>query len=129
MPCWRYFKKQRHNLNKNSDKTESRLWFAITGNKKILGQCIQACKRIIINIKYIKNMNAKGRKEIAKYVTTLEEIKNNLENMRDEEEDKLYNMPEGLQDSERGEQMQESIDTLEDACNSIDEAIDSLNEI
>ena len=74
-------------------------------------------------------MNAKGRKEIAKYIASLEEIKKSLDYMRDEEEDKLYNMPEGLQDSERGEQMQEAIDTLENACDRIDEAIDSLNEI
>ncbi len=74
-------------------------------------------------------MNAQGRKEIAKYIASLEEIKNKLETMRDEEEDKFYNMPEGLQESNRGEQMQEAIETLETACDSIDEAISSLQEI
>lgn len=74
-------------------------------------------------------MNAQGRKEIAKYIASLNEIKDKLESMRDDEEMKYDNMPEGLQDSERGEQMQEAIDALENACTGLDEAIDSLKEI
>ena len=73
-------------------------------------------------------MNAQGRKEIAKYIASLNDIKDNLESMRDEEM-KYDNMPEGLQESERGEQMQEAIDALDNAVTSLDEAIDSLNEI
>ncbi len=74
-------------------------------------------------------MNAQGRKEIAKYIASLNEIKDKLDSMRDDEEMKYDNMPEGLQDSERGEQMQEAIDALENACTGLDEAIDSLKEI
>ena len=74
-------------------------------------------------------MNAQGRKEIAKHLASLNDIKDKLESMRDDEEMKYYNMPEGLQDSERGVQMQEAIDALDNAVNSLDEAIDSLNEI
>ena len=36
-------------------------------------------------------MNAQGRKEIAKYIVSLEEIKDKLETMRSEEEDKFDN--------------------------------------
>ena len=74
-------------------------------------------------------MNAQGRKEIAKYIASLNESKNKLESMKDDEEMKYDNMPEGLQESERGDQMQEAIDALDNACTSLDEAIDSLNEI
>ena len=74
-------------------------------------------------------MNAQGRKEIAKYIAVLEEIKNKLETMRDEEENKFDNMPEGLQDSERGEAMQEAMEQLEMACDSLDEVISDLQEI
>ena len=74
-------------------------------------------------------MNAQGRKEIAKYVATLEEIKDKLETMRSEEEDKFDNMPEGLQESERGEAMQEAIENLESATDSLQEAIDTLEDI
>ncbi|MBR1834471.1 MAG: hypothetical protein IJ785_03060 [Bacteroidales bacterium] len=74
-------------------------------------------------------MNAQGRKEIAKYIALLDEIKSKLESMKDDEKMKYDNMPEGLQESERGEQMQEAIEALDDAVMSLDEAIDRLNEI
>ena len=45
--------------------------------------------------------------------------------MRDEEEEKFDNLPEGLQKSKRGEAMQEAIEQLETACDNLDEAIDS----
>jgi len=74
-------------------------------------------------------MNAQGRKEIAKHIASLDEIKSKLKSMKDDEEMKYDNMPEGLQESERGDQMQEAIDALDNAVASLDEAIDSLNEI
>jgi hypothetical protein len=74
-------------------------------------------------------MNAQGRKEIAKYIASLEEIKNNLDSMREEEEDKFDNMPEGIQESERGEDMQEAIENLEEAVSNLEDTIDILNEI
>lgn len=49
--------------------------------------------------------------------------------MQDTEQEKLDNMPESLQYSERGESMQEAIDTLEGAAQSIEDAIDYINEI
>ena len=74
-------------------------------------------------------MNAQGRKEIAKYIASLEEIKDKLDSMMDEEQDKFDNMPEGLQESERGEAMQEAIEQLETACDNLDEVISALKEI
>lgn len=74
-------------------------------------------------------MNAKQRKKLQGYVDSLDEIKSNIETMMEEEQEKLDNMPEGLQESERGEAMQEAIDNLENASSSLEEAIDYLNEI
>lgn len=74
-------------------------------------------------------MNAKQRKALQGYADSLEEIKSNIETMIEEETEKLDNMPESLQYSERGESMQEAIDTLEGAAQSIEEAIDYINEI
>lgn len=74
-------------------------------------------------------MNAKQRKELQGYADSLEEIKCAIEEMRDDEECKFDNMPEGLQESERGEAMQEAIYNLESASSSLEEAIDYLNEI
>ena len=73
-------------------------------------------------------MNAQGRKEIAKYIASLEEIKDKLDSMKDEEQDKFDNMPEGLQESERGEAMQEAIEQLETVCDNLDEVISALEE-
>lgn len=74
-------------------------------------------------------MNAKQRKSIEKFVEKIDEVKTDLEYMQEEEQEKLDNMPEGLQESERGEAMQEAIENLEAAVGSLEEAIDYLNEI
>lgn len=74
-------------------------------------------------------MNAKGRKELCSYVDQLEEIKSCLETIQEDETEKLDNMPESLQESERGDVMQAAIDNLESASSSLEEAIDYLNEI
>ena len=74
-------------------------------------------------------MNAKQRKKLQGYVDSLDEIKSNIETMMEDETEKLDNMPEGLQESERGEAIQEAIDNLESASSSLEEAIDYLNEI
>ena len=74
-------------------------------------------------------MNKNDRRELQDYVEQLEGIKCALEEMQENEECKLDNMPESLQESERGEAMQEAIETLEGAVNSLDEAIGYLTEI
>ncbi len=67
-------------------------------------------------------MNNIRRKELAAIVdlanklsTLLDEIRNDLENIRDEEQDAYDNMPEGLQASERGENSEAAISQMEDA--------------
>lgn len=52
----------------------------------------------------------------------IEEVKEHLHGVMDDEEEALCNLPESLQEGERGQQMQEYIDTLE-------EVIDSLSEL
>ena len=74
-------------------------------------------------------MNAKQRKELQGYADSLDEIKCAIEEMQEDETEKLDNMPESLQESERGEAMQEAIDNLESASSCLEEAIDYLNEI
>jgi len=74
-------------------------------------------------------MNAKGRKELQGLIEKLDEVKTDLEFMQEDEQSKLDNLPEGIQDSERGEAMQNAIDQLEYACDSIQEAIDNLQTV
>jgi predicted nuclease with TOPRIM domain len=73
-------------------------------------------------------MNKTQRNQIEKWIDSLTEIKEGVESMQEEEQDKLDNMPENLQESERGEQMQNGIENLEAAASSLEEAIDSLND-
>ena len=74
-------------------------------------------------------MNKQNRKELQDYVDSIEEIKLNIETMMEEEQEKLDNMPESLQESERGEAMQNAIDQMEYGIDSLQEAIDNLSEI
>lgn len=74
-------------------------------------------------------MNKAQRKELSEHISELEEIKSALETMQEDETEKLDNMPECLQESERGEKIQEGIDQLDYANNSLQEAIDNLQEI
>ena len=74
-------------------------------------------------------MNTKRREIIERSLSLLRKAFDDLEMVRDEEEEAYDNMPEGLQESERGEMMQEAIDTLDDAMSPLESAIDDLEEV
>lgn len=73
-------------------------------------------------------MNNKRRKQISNIIKTLEESKDDITSVMEEEQEALDNMPEGFISGERGEKCQTAIDLLDDAINSLDEVIDSLEE-
>lgn len=60
-----------------------------------------------------------GRMDELKAV--IEEVREDLQAVMDEEEEALGNLPESLQEGERGQQMQEYIDTLEGVIDSLGE--------
>ena len=83
-------------------------------------------------------MNNQRRKEIAKLIerietivddakTKLEEVKDDIDNLRDEEECAFDSLPEGIQESERGDAMQEAIENLSNACDTVEELIDNID--
>ena len=72
-------------------------------------------------------MNNKLRKEIDLIVTLLQHSGERVQEMREGEEEKFANLPEGLQCSDRGEALEEASAQLEVAEGSIEEAIESLN--
>lgn len=74
-------------------------------------------------------MNNERRKRIANVISKLEEAKEELDSLRDEEQEAYDNMPESLQESDRGYAMEEAVDNLESAYNSVEEAVDTLNGI
>ena len=74
-------------------------------------------------------MNKTQRKQITKWIENIEEIKCAMKDMRDNEEEKLSNLPEGIQESERGEKMQEGIDSLDYALENLQDCLDNLEDI
>ena len=72
-------------------------------------------------------MNKQRRKEIAKAIDLIEQAREILEAVLDEEQEAFDNMPESLQSSERGETMEEYISTIEDFLDYLE--TDSLQEI
>lgn len=60
-------------------------------------------------------MNNQRRERISKIVSALQELQSQIEDITSEEQDAFYNMPEGLQSSERGDKAQEAISNLESA--------------
>lgn len=73
-------------------------------------------------------MNKARRKFIQQIMDTLTDIKENIDLIREEEQESYDNLPESLQESERGEAVSSAIYNLEDAMEDIDLAIETLEE-
>lgn len=58
--------------------------------------------------------------ELSAVKDSIEQIRINIEAVRDEEQDSFDNLPEGLQEAEKGEKMNEAVYQLEDACNQLE---------
>lgn len=73
-------------------------------------------------------MNNKRRKEISKIVSTLEDVRDRLSEVVDEEQCAFDNMPESIQGSDRGCNSEEAIGYLSDALDSVESALEYLDE-
>ena len=72
-------------------------------------------------------MNNTRRKKLLKLVEQLQEnIYPMLEELKDEEDEALNNMPESLQGTERYEIAENALDALESALDSLEESIDYI---
>ena len=74
-------------------------------------------------------MNKQRRNRLQKVIDKLEELKQEVSFICEEEQEAYDNMPESLQDGERGSQMYENISTLEDQESNFDELIENLQEV
>lgn len=74
-------------------------------------------------------MNKQGRKRLAEAALLMEQAKDIIVEVREEEEEKLENMPESFRCGEKGEQMETYIEYLNEAEEKADDAICNLNEI
>lgn len=72
-------------------------------------------------------MNGERRKALTQTMIRLDGVRGDLSLIIEDERDAFYNLPDGLQVSERGDRMNEAIDELDTACGLIDEAIGSIN--
>lgn len=73
-------------------------------------------------------MNKERRKAIGEIVDKLGDLKIEVEEIRDDEEQALEALPESFQYGEKGDKMQEGIDALDNAISSLEEASDYLME-
>lgn len=74
-------------------------------------------------------MNNHRRKKIEKIIDEINAQIEDLEQVRDEEEESYENIPESLKYSERGEKMSEIIDIMDEVIGNISDHIDQLQEI
>lgn len=74
-------------------------------------------------------MNKQGRKRLAEAAALLEQAKDIITEVREEEEEKLENMPESFRYGEKGEEMEQYVEYLNEAEEQVDDAISGLNEI
>lgn len=65
-------------------------------------------------------MNKERRDRLSDVIAFLEEAKDLLEDVKNDEQDAFDNMPVGLQCSERGSKMEDYIEFMEDAGDQID---------
>lgn len=79
-------------------------------------------------------MNATQRNELKKLINNAAALRNQLEDIMlavrdiaEREQEKLDNMPESLQSSERGERMQEDKDNIDYACDEFESALESID--
>jgi hypothetical protein len=73
-------------------------------------------------------MNKQRRAEIEKIQAAIFDIKEQLEVIRQEEQDAFDNLPESIQGGERGDRAQEAIDALDEALARLEEADEHLQE-
>jgi uncharacterized coiled-coil DUF342 family protein len=74
-------------------------------------------------------MNKQRRERIASVISQLTSLHEEIEAIKDEEQEYYDNMPEGIQSSSKGEAAEEAVSNLECSCDSIQEAIDNLEAI
>ena len=74
-------------------------------------------------------MNKTRRKKLEWILSDLETVRDEIENVKEDEQEAFDNLPESIQYSEKGEQMEMNVSDLEELYESIDTAIYNLNEL
>ena len=72
-------------------------------------------------------MNNERRKLLQKQIDIIEQAKQDIEILKDEEQKYADDMPENLQSSDKHDKAEQAVSSLEEAINNIDEAIQQMN--
>lgn len=73
-------------------------------------------------------MNKARRKQLAEIAEQMQELRDRIEQLQEEEQDGFDNLPESLQQGKRGEAMEQAVEQMGAALDAIDEAVHSLEE-
>jgi len=74
-------------------------------------------------------MNKQDKNMLNTQAASLDEVKTNLDNYRDEQQEIFDDLSEKMQESEKGARIAHMIDMLEQASDSIESAMDDINGI
>ena len=75
-------------------------------------------------------MNKQRRSVLRDLIERLNPIRDELESVKDEEQDAYDNLPDGLRDGMRGEMMAETVDGLQEAIEALEnDVIDKIDAI
>lgn len=74
-------------------------------------------------------MNRQRRSMLKNILDKIETVKNLIENVCDEEQESIDNMPENLQMSDRYAEGEENCDQLMECCDMLDEISETINDI
>jgi prefoldin subunit 5 len=74
-------------------------------------------------------MNKQNRKDLERALNLINQAMEVISAVKEEEEEKYDNLPEGIQDSERGESFQENIDNLDYAISDLDSVIEYVDNV
>lgn len=73
-------------------------------------------------------MNKERRNRLQEVKESLDDVITQIEEIKDEEQEALDNMPESLQQTELGDKMQTAIDTMDEAISAIGDVQQTLDE-
>lgn len=72
-------------------------------------------------------MNNIRRKSLNEIKDKIDDLRIDLEQLLEEEQDYLDNIPENMQSGERYEKAEDAVSALEEAVSSLEEAVDSID--
>ena len=75
------------------------------------------------------NMNKQRREELGEVIDYLSDAYDRLEEIRDDEEDSLYNLPDSLQTSSKGDKIQSYVNAMDNVLEDINKVQNSIQNI